>query len=135
VAEHGLASDDVAKGALDAYLAGISALDPQMIASAFDESGELEDPVGSNVRHGRVEVAQYFADGLCAVALHVEIEVVFAHACGGSIATHWHMRAVSNSGAMAKIDGIDVLKVSSDGLILRAMGYWDQNAFRKSLSG
>ncbi|HEV3187800.1 MAG TPA: nuclear transport factor 2 family protein [Acidimicrobiales bacterium] len=134
MAEQSLASDEVAKGALDAYLAGIGALDPTMIAAAFDESGELEDPVGSRVRRGRDEVAQYFADGLCSVALHVEIEVLFAHACGGSVAAHWHMRAVSNSGAMAKIDGIDVVKVSSEGLILRAKGYWDQSAFRKALS-
>ena|GEM_PF-3397478 len=132
--EQGLASDDVAKRAFDSYVAGLSALDPQMIAAAFDESGELEDPVGSRVRHGRDEVAQYFSEGLCSVALHVEIEVVFAHACGGSVAAHWHMRAVSSSGAMAKIDGIDVVKVSSEGLILRANGYWDQSAFRKALS-
>lgn len=133
--EHSLASDEVAERAFGAYLAGLSALDPLKISAAFDESGELEDPVGSQVRRGREEVAKYFADGLCSVAQHVEIEVIFAHACGGSVAAHWHMRAVSTSGAMAKVDGIDVLKVSSEGLILRAKGYWDQSAFRKILSG
>jgi len=135
MAEHSLASDEVAERALAAYLAGLSALDPTMISAAFDESGELEDPVGSQVRRGRAEVARYFADGLCSVAQHVEIEVIFAHACGGSVTAHWHMRAVSTSGAMANVDGIDVLKVSSEGLILRAKGYWDQGAFRKTLSG
>jgi hypothetical protein len=133
--EHTLASDDVAERALGAYVAGLSALDPLMIAAAFDESGVLEDPVGSHVLRGRNEVAEYYADGLCSLAQHVEIEVVLANACGGSVAAHWQMRAVSTSGAMAKVDGIDVLKVSGEGLILRAKRYWDQSAFRKTLSG
>lgn len=132
--EQSLASDEVAGRTLNAYFAGLSALDPLKIAAEFAESGELEDPVGSRVRRGRDEVAEYFANGLCSVAQHVEIEVIFAHACGGSVAAHWHMRAVSTSGTIAKVEGIDVLKVSTEGLILRAKGYWDQSAFRKALA-
>lgn len=43
--------------ALDANFAAIAARDPQRIASVFAKDGEIEDPVGSPVRHGRDEVA------------------------------------------------------------------------------
>jgi hypothetical protein len=45
------------------------------------------------------------------------------------------MLAVSTSRAIAKTDGIDVLKVSTEGMILRAKVYWNGSAFRKALAG
>jgi hypothetical protein len=47
----------VLRTALDANFAAIAARDPQRIASVFAKDGEIEDPVGSPVRHGRDEVA------------------------------------------------------------------------------
>jgi hypothetical protein len=65
----------------------------------------------------------------------VEIEVVSALPAGGSIAVHWRMNARGASGHRASVEGIDVLQVRTDGLIIRAEGYWDQHGFRRALTG
>jgi hypothetical protein len=45
------------------------------------------------------------------------------------------MNARGKSGHDATAEGIDVLQVGADGLIIRAEGYWDQQGFRRALSG
>jgi steroid delta-isomerase len=129
------ATDRTAHRALAAYFAALAALDPKQIAAAFAHDGEIEDPVGTGVRRGREQVAEYFAHGLCRGAASVEIEVVTALPAGGSIAAHWRMTAQGKSGHEAEAQGIDVLQVGPEGLIVRAKGYWDQQSFRKALSG
>lgn len=126
--------DERARDALRAYFAAIAALDPERIAACFAPDGELEDPRGTLVRHGRQAIADYWAGGLCRVASAVEIEVVAALPAGGSIAAHWRMAAHSITGAMATAEGIDVLHIEQGGLISRAEGYWDQAAFRDALA-
>jgi len=73
---------------LDAYFSAIAARDPQRIALLFAIDGEIEDPVGSPIRHGRSGVAGMFAAGVAALASHVEIKVVAALPSGNSIAAH-----------------------------------------------
>jgi len=51
--EESPASDDVAAQTLQRDFAAMETLDPQMIASALLEFGELEDPVGTDVVRGR----------------------------------------------------------------------------------
>ncbi|MCU1615369.1 MAG: ketosteroid isomerase-like protein [Frankiales bacterium] len=121
--------------ALTAYFEALAALDAHRIAAVFAEDGEIEDPVGTGVRRGREQITDYFAQGLCRGAASVEIEVVSALPAGGSIAAHWRMNARGKSGHDAKAEGIDVLQVGTDGLIIRAEGYWDQHGFRSALSG
>ena len=118
---------------LDAYFAAIASLDPARIAGCFRSDGELEDPIGSPVRNGHDEIREYWSRGLCAIAAAVEIEVVAALAAGDSIAGHWQMIARSRGGAVARAEGIDVLRLDREGLIRRAEGYWDQAAFRGAL--
>lgn len=121
--------------ALDRYFAAIASLDPREIAACFRSDGELEDPLGSPVRYGRDAIAEYWRKGLCAVAETVDIQVLAALACGGSVAGHWQMTASSAGGTIAQAEGIDVLRLDDEGLIRRAEGYWDQAAFRAALSG
>ena len=118
---------------LAAYFGAIASLDPARIAACFRPDGELEDPVGSPVRNGRDEIREYWGRGLCAIAAAVEIEVVAALPAGESIAGHWQMTARSRGGAIARAEGIDVLRLDGAGLIRRAEGYWDQAAFRGAL--
>ena len=129
------ASDEVKQHALKAYFAGLSALDPEMISAAFTEDGELEDPVGTTVRKGRAEIAKYFSRGLCSVSRQLEISPISVHPSGDSIAVQWHMMVESLSGIKAEADGIDVMTVTSDGLISRIEGYWNQRAFLKAFAG
>lgn len=128
------ADDETARQTLRRYFAGLSDLDPEAISAAFEEDGEIDDPVGSGTRSGRAAVADYFAKGLCSSAQSVSIEILYLHASGGSVAAHWRMSAESPTGTRASAEGIDVLEVSSEGLIRRAEGYWDQLAFRKAMS-
>lgn len=127
-------SDERARDALRGYFAAIAALDPERIAACFAPDGELEDPRGMSVRHGRREITDYWAGGLCRLASTVEIEVIAALPAGGSIAAHWRMTAHGITGGMTTAEGIDVLHIEEDGLIRRAEGYWDQGAFRDALS-
>jgi steroid Delta-isomerase len=121
--------------ALEDYFDALSSLSPERIASAFSEDGEIEDPVGSAVRRGRAEIAEYFAGGMCAGATAVEIEIVSALPSGSAIAAHWRMTARSKRGHSVEAEGIDVLEIDGQGLIRRAEGYWDRADFRAALAG
>lgn len=121
--------------ALERYFAAIASLDPERIAACFRPDGELEDPLGSPIRYGRDEIRDYWDRGLCAIATNVEVEVLAVLPSGQSVAGHWQMTAGSASGAIARAEGIDVLRLDDAGLIRRAEGYWDQATFRASLSG
>jgi steroid delta-isomerase len=119
---------------LDAYFAAIAARDPQRIAAVFAKDGEIEDPVGGPIRRGREDVAAMFAAGVAALASHVEITVLAALPSGRSIAAHWAMTARGKSRRKVTAEGIDVLQVDAEGLIIRAEGYWDAAAFREALA-
>jgi SnoaL-like domain len=115
------------------YFAAIASLAPERIAAYFRADGELEDPIGTEVRHGQDEIRQYWTRGLCSVAVAVDIDVLAALPAGRSVAGHWQMSARSRSGVVARAEGIDVLQLDEAGLIRRAEGYWDQTAFRAAL--
>ena len=125
---------DALRNILDAYFAAIAARDPQRIAALFAIDGEIEDPVGSPIRHGRDGVAGLFAAGVAALASHVEIKVIAALPSGNSIAAHWTMTARGKAGREVRAEGIDVLQTDANGLIVRAEGYWNAAAFRQSLA-
>ena len=127
-------SAEVLRNTLDAYFAAIAALDPQRIASVFAKDGEIEDPVGTPIRHGRDEVAGLFASGVAALASHVKIKVLAAIPSGNSIAAHWTMTARGKAGREIEAEGIDVLRVDQHGQIVRAEGYWNAAAFRQVLA-
>jgi steroid Delta-isomerase len=126
-------SAEVLRNTLDAYFAAIAALDPLRIASIFAKDGEIEDPVGSPIRHGRDEVAGLFASGVAALASRVEIKGLVALPSSNSIAAHWTMTARGKAGREIEAEGIDVLRVDQHGQIIRAEGYWNAAAFRQVL--
>jgi steroid Delta-isomerase len=125
---------DVLRAAVEAYFAAIAARDPQRIALAFAEDCEIEDPVGTPVRHGREAVAALFASGVATLATDVKIHTIAAFPSGNSIAAHWTMTARGKGGREFEASGIDVLLVDEGGLILRAQGYWNAAAFRNALA-
>jgi steroid delta-isomerase len=125
---------DLLRAAVDAYFAAIAARDPERIALAFAENCEIEDPVGSPVRHGRAAVAALFASGVAALATDVEIHTIAVLPSGDSIAAHWTMTARGKAGREIGTEGIDVLQVDETGLITRAEGYWNAGAFRQALA-
>jgi steroid delta-isomerase len=127
-------SAEVLRNTLEAYFAAIAARNPQRIAAVFAEDGEIEDPVGSPVRHGRDGVAGLFSAGVAALASNVEITVLAALPSGSSIAAHWAMTARGKAGREVKAEGIDVIQVGADGLIVRAEGYWNAATFRQALA-
>jgi steroid Delta-isomerase len=127
-------STKVLRNTLDAYFAAIAARDPQRIASIFAKDGQIEDPVGSPIRHGRDQVARLFTSGVATLASQVEVKVVAALPSGSKIAAHWIMIARGKAGREVETEGIDVLQVDADGLIVRAEGYWNAEAFRESLA-
>ncbi len=125
---------EVLQKTLNAYFAAIAARDAQRIALVFAEDGDLEDPVGGPIRRGRKEVAEMFAAGVASLATEVKIEVLAALPCGNSIAAHWAMTARGRGGREIKAEGIDVVQFNAEGLIVRAEGYWNANAFRQALA-
>jgi steroid delta-isomerase len=125
---------DMQRDVVDRYFAAIAARDPQRIAAQFAEDGQIEDPVGAPIRHGREAVAAMFASGVAALATHVEIRVIAALSSGNSIAAHWTMTARGKAGREIDTEGIDVLQLDERGLIVRAEGYWNAAAFRQALA-
>lgn len=130
-----MATQSSADGAqsLRGYFTAIASLDPERIVACFRSDGELEDPIGTGVRHGHDEIREYWANGLCAAAVTADIDIIAVLPAGRSVAAYWQMSARTGSGARARAEGIDVLQLDSAGLIQRAEGYWDQVAFRAAL--
>jgi hypothetical protein len=64
----------------------------------------------------------------------VEIKVLAAFPSGNCIAAHWTTTVRTKAGQEAKAEGIDVLEVNVQGLIVRAEGYWNAAAFREALA-
>jgi hypothetical protein len=79
-------------------------------------------------------VAGLFASGVAALASYVAIKVLAALPSGDSIAAHWTMIARGKAGREVVAEGIDVLQVDAQGLIVRAEGYWNAAAFRQALA-
>ena len=128
------ARSSMLKNTLDSYFEAIAARDPSRIALVFAENGEIEDPVDTPVRKGRDAVAGLFASGAALLASAVEINVLAALPSGNCIAAHWTMTARSKAGHEVRAEGIDVLEVNPQGLIVRAEGYWNAAAFREALA-
>jgi hypothetical protein len=114
---HGAA---VLRKTLDTYFSAIAGRDPERIALVFAINREIEDPVVSPVRHGRDGVVQLFASGVAVLASRVEITILAALPSGSCIVAHWTMIAHGKAGREVKAEGIDVLRVDSQGLIVRA---------------
>ena len=125
---------DVLHKTLAAYFDAIAAMDPPRIASLFADNGEIEDPVGTEVAVGREAVQAYFARGLGSLRACVVIEVRGVFPSGDSIAAHWSMTAHGRDGREVRADGIDVIRVSAQGEIRRAEGYWNAAAFRHAMA-
>ena len=124
----------VLRKTLETYFSAIATRDPERIASVFALDCEIEDPVGSPVRHGRDGVVQLFSSGVAVLASTVKITILAALPCGNCIAAHWTMIACGKAGREVEAEGIDVLRVDSHGHIVRAEGYWDAAAFRQMLA-
>jgi steroid Delta-isomerase len=133
MSDEAAARASVLRNALDSYFKAIAARDPSRLALAFAEDGEIEDPVGTPVRKGRDTLAGLFASGM-ALASDVETNVLAAFPSGNCIAAHWTTTVRTKAGQEAKAEGIDVLEVNEQGLIVRMEGYWNAAAFREALA-
>src|SRR5262245_34069296 len=131
MSDEAAARASVLRNVLDSYFKAIAARDPSRLALVFAEDGEIEDPVGTPVRKGRDTLAGLFASGM-ALASDVEINVLAAFPSGNSIAAHWTTTVRTQAGQ--KAEGIDVLEVNVQGLIVRMEGYWNAAAFREALA-
>jgi ketosteroid isomerase-like protein len=132
----GLRLPPPASVAADGIVASLNA-GPVMVARpgtlVFAQDGEFEDPVGTPVIKGRDTMAGLFASSM-ALASDVEINVLAAFPSGDCIAAHWTTTVRTKAGKEAKAEGIDVLEVNVQGLIVRAEGYWNAAAFREALA-
>ena len=133
MSDEAAARASVLRNVLDSYFKAIAARDPSRLALVFAEDGEIEDPVGTPVRKGRDTLAGLFASGM-ALASDVEINVLAAFPSGNCIAAHWTTTVRTKAGREAKAEGIDVLEVNVQGLIVRMEGYWNAAAFREALA-
>ena len=133
MSDEAAARASVLRNVLDSYFKAIAARDPSRLALVFAEDGEIEDPVGTPVHKGRDTLAGLFASGM-ALASDAEINVLAAFPSGNCIAAHWTTTVRTKAGREAKAEGIDVLEVNEQGLIVRMKGYWNAAAFREALA-
>ena len=133
MSDEAAARASVLRNTLDSYFKAIAARDPSRLALVFAEDGEIEDPVGTPVRKGRDTLEGLFTSGM-ALASDVEINVLAAFPSGNYIAAHWTTTVRTKAGQEAKAEGIDVLEVNVQGLIVRAEGYWNAAAFHEALA-
>ncbi len=76
--------------------------DLNIMRQTFDSWADRDEDGATMVerlRSGtRFTVAEYFAKWLCSVSQSVDIEILYEHASGGSVAAHWRMSAESRTG-------------------------------------
>ncbi len=114
---------------IDRYVAAFSQGDKDGYLGLFAPDAILEDPVGSDVCHGPVEIAGFW-DGVRALTPTIVLEVVGTPRVAAGEAA-FALRALPELGdTKMVVDIIDVMSFDDDGKITSLRAYWDMAEMR-----
>jgi steroid delta-isomerase len=117
-------SQEAVQAAIDAYLAGTRAMDPNAVAEAIATDGVSNDPVGSPPHEGRDAIRQ-FIQGAKAAIERIQSTADNVFIAGNCAAFKWSMQLTSKRGQTVAVEGIDVIQVNEQGKIQTLDAYWD----------
>ena len=114
------ASPDRIRQVVDDYIRLVGTGTADEVVALYAEDATVEDPVGSDVRHGHAAIREFYA-GL--EGLQQETRLIAARIAGGEVAFHFEIitRAGDKTYTLAPIDA---MTFDDDGLITTMRAYW-----------
>jgi steroid delta-isomerase len=109
---------------IDAYFAGITAMDFEAVAACFAAEIHHEDPVGSPVNRSP-EAAKAFFQQIGGLFRTVELRPRASFRCGDEFAVVWDGQGVGANGAQVAFEGVDVIALDGEGRIRSLRAFWD----------
>jgi steroid delta-isomerase len=105
------------------YLERFSAGDREGWLDLFAADATMEDPVGTEIKHGREEIGKFWDESL-SLADEITLKMVQGPAVIGNEAA-WAMEAHAKSGDMRIVSGtIDVMTFDDDGRITTMRAFY-----------
>ena len=109
------ASDKIA--VVEKYIRAFADNDITLIKEIYAEDATVEDPVGSEVRHGIAAIVEFYQQGFGAGA---KLELTGPARCAGNAVAF----PFSVTVATMKIHAIDVFEFNSGGKVASMKAYW-----------
>ncbi|MFN8012294.1 MAG: nuclear transport factor 2 family protein [Holophagaceae bacterium] len=109
---------------VDAYFAGISAMDWDATVATFAADLHHEDPVGSPVNRSPAAAKAFFQQ-IGGLFRTVELRPRASFRCGDEFAVVWDGQGVGRNGAAVAFEGVDVIALDGEGRIASLRAYWD----------
>jgi|SRR5579862_1886158 len=109
------AADKIA--VVEKYLQAFATTDMNLIRDIYAEDATVEDPVGSEVRHGITAVVEFYQQAFSARA---KLELTGPPRCAGNAVAFAFCVNVSGM----KVDAIDVFEFNSVGKVVSMKAYW-----------
>ncbi|MGF7130090.1 steroid delta-isomerase [Paraburkholderia sp. EB58] len=115
------------KARLLEYIEAFNADDAQRVVALFADEASIEDPVGTPVKQGKSEIAQFYG---YATSLGARLELVApprgSHGSSATISFRVH---TVMEGQPAHIDVTDVMDFDAAGKIVRMRAYWGRDDY------
>ena len=107
------------RSVLQRYVELMTAGDHEALVALYADDATIEDPVGSEPRRGRAQIAELYRNAAGRVRLELEGRVRVA---GKSAAAAMIARPAGMEGMV--VDTVDVMTFDDDGLITSMRAYW-----------
>lgn len=105
---------------VNVYVEGFASQDVEMVLSLFAEDATLEDPVGSDIRHGIAAIREFYEFAM-QVGSTLELKgPVRAATLGNELAFPFTVTT-----PMGAIDVIDIFDINEQGKITSMRAFWD----------
>jgi len=115
--------EDKIRQTIAVYLERFSAGDREGWLDLFAPNATMEDPVGTEIKHGREEIGKFWDESL-SLADEITLKMVQGPAVIGNEAA-WAMEAHAKSGDMRIVSGtIDVMTFDDDGRITTMRAFY-----------
>ena len=117
------ANSDHIKKTIGRYIEFMNAADFDSIAELYAENATLEDPVGTELQHGREAIRKFYAGAVGNVTLELTGSLRVA---AGQVAFPMLLRI----GGTQTLEVIDVMVFNDDGEIASMRAFWSPDDFQ-----
>lgn len=114
------------RATVQAYLDGVSAADPEVILPLYADDATVEDPVGSTVRRGKHEIADFYRQS---AGYDNRAELLDCRIAGDSAAFRFRITTTLPDTIVA-VEPIDVMTFDADARITSMQAFWHPADYR-----
>lgn len=107
--------------AVQGYVAGFAAGDPDTIIALFADDATVEDPVGTPIKRGRAEISDFYTGSM---ATGAKLELLGEPRCAGDTVAFPFAVKLEWGGQKSVIEVIDTFRLDDDGKIVEMRAFW-----------